>query len=137
MNAIIPQSHRHLIDGSVFVTLVTLMPDGQPQASIVWCNGDDTHVWVNSARGRQKDKNMRARPQVTVLAMDPENPYSYLEVRGEVVEVTEEGAVDHINALAKLYRGVDSYYGGVTPAELAQKETRVIYKIKPTRVIAA
>ena len=136
MTARIPDSHRALLDGPVFVTLSTVMPDGQPQSSVIWCNYDGTHIWVNSAAGRQKDRNMRERPMATILAIDPEDPYRYLEVRASVDEITEEGAVDHIDALARLYEGVESYYGGVSPAEAAGQETRVIYKLRPTRVVA-
>ncbi|RMG92602.1 MAG: PPOX class F420-dependent oxidoreductase [Chloroflexi bacterium] len=132
----IPESHRDLLDGPVPVTLATIMPDGQPQLSVVWCNTDGDFVLVNTARGRQKDTNMRQRPKVTILAIDPKNPYRYLEVRGEVVEMTEEGALEHINQLAKLYVGVDNYYGGLAPEEQKHKETRVMAKIRPTRVIA-
>jgi PPOX class probable F420-dependent enzyme len=110
------------------------MSDGQPQASVVWCNYDGTHVLVNTARGRQKEKNMRARPVATILALDPENPYRYLEVRGTVQVITEEGAVEHINQLAELYMNKPKFYGGVAPAELEGREVRVICKIKPTRV---
>ena len=136
MSATIPESHTDLLEGPVFVTLGTVMPDGQPQLSVVWCSYDGTHIWVNTARGRQKDKNLTARPKATLLAMDPNSPYRWIEVRAAVDEVTEEGGLDHINRLAKLYVGADSYYGGFAPAELAEKETRVIYKLKPTRVIA-
>ena len=70
------------------------------------------------------------------MAIDPQNPFRYLEVRGTVEEITEEGAINHINTLAKLYRGVDSYYGGVMPAAAQGQETRVLCKIKPTKVNA-
>jgi PPOX class probable F420-dependent enzyme len=135
MTASIPDSFRDLLDRPVVVTLVTVMPDGQPQATPVWVKYDGTHVLVNTARGRQKDRNMLRDSKVTVLSIDPDNPYRYLEVRGVVEEVTEEGAVDLINELAKKYRGVDEYYGGVTPAEQRHRETRVTYKIRPTRVL--
>ena len=135
MSAAIPDSHKDLVEGPNYTTLVTVMPDGQPQASIVWCSLDDGNVIVNTARGRQKEKNMTARPMATILVTDPENPYRYLEVRGSV-EITEEGAMDHINAMAKAYRGVDSYYGGVAPAEMEGTETRVLCTITPTRVVA-
>jgi PPOX class probable F420-dependent enzyme len=130
--ATIPESFRDLLDGPVFVTLVTVMPNGQPQATVVWCSYDGTHVLVNTARDRQKDKNMQANPRVTLLAMDPQNPYRFLEVRGKVEEITEEGAVDHINQLSELYTGNPDYYSG-NPAARSQ-ETRVIYKIKPEKV---
>ncbi|MDX2138566.1 MAG: PPOX class F420-dependent oxidoreductase [Chloroflexota bacterium] len=131
----IPDSHRDLFERPIVVALVTLMPDGTPQATPIWTMYDGTHVIVNTARGRQKDRNMQRRAKVTILAIDPDNPYRWLEVRGEVADVTEEGAVDVINALAKKYRGVDQYYGGVTPIERRDQETRVTFKVKPQRVL--
>lgn len=134
--ATIPESHRDLLEEPVFVTLATLMPDGQPQCSVVWCTYNGTHVLVNTARGRQKAQNMEERPQATILAIDPENPYRYLEVRGTVDKVTEEGAMEHIDQEAQLYMDAPGYYGHVAPADQEGKETRVIFKIRPTRVRA-
>jgi len=135
MSASIPDSFRDLFDKEVYVTVATVQPDGQPQCTVVWCSYDGEHILVNTARGRQKEKNMSERPMATVLAVDPENPYRWIEVRG-TVEITEEGGLDHINALAKAYRGVDKYYGGVAPAEMEGKEVRVLCKITPTKVVA-
>ncbi|GIL09006.1 MAG: PPOX class F420-dependent enzyme [Chloroflexota bacterium] len=132
-SAAIPASHRDLLERPIVVTLVTVMPNGQPQASPVWFMYDGTHILINTARGRQKDRNMTADPRVTVLVIDPDNPYRYLEVRGIAVAV-ETGALDMINALAKRYRNVDQYYGGVAPLEQGARETRVTYKIRPTHV---
>lgn len=131
----VPDSHRDLLERPIVVALITLMPDGQPQATPVWCTYDGEHVIVNTARGRQKDRNMERRARVTVLAIDPENSYRWIEVRGEVDDMTEVGAVEVINQLAKLYKGVDSYYGGVTPIQRRETETRVTVKIKPKRVL--
>ncbi len=135
MSTVIPESHKDLIEGPVCVTLSTVLPDGQPQSSVVWCSYDDNHILVNTARGRMKEKNMRARPMATILAIDPQNPYRYLEMRGKVEEITEEGAIDHINQLAQLYINKPTYYGGAAPAEQEGKETRVVCKIKPIRVV--
>lgn len=132
----IPDSHRDLIDGPVYVVLTTIMPDGQPQSSIVWCNRDDEYVLINSTRGRQKSRNMERNPKVTILALDPDDPYRYLEVRGTVEAVTEEGAVDHIDQLARLYTNQPGFYGHYAPAERRNEETRVIFKVRPTRVRA-
>lgn len=136
MSPTIPESHRDLIDGPIHVSFTTIMPDGQPQSSIVWCNSEGDRVLVNSAAGRQKDKNVRRDPRVTILSLDPTNPFRWIEIRGAVEEITEEGALEHIDELARLYANAPSYYGHVTPAEQAPKETRVMYKIKPVRVIA-
>ena len=133
MAATIPESIKDLLEGPVVVTLVTVMPSGQPQATPVWCSYDESHIWVNSALGRQKDRNMRANQRVTkILAMDPKNAYRWVEVRGKVDEITEEGALDHINLLSKLYNGQPDYYAGMPTRR--GKETRVIYKIKPVKV---
>ena len=133
MPSLIPDSHKDLLERPVVVTLVTLMPDGQPQATPVWCDFDGEYVRINTARGRQKDKNMQRQARVSILAIDPADPYRWMEIRGEVAEITEEGAAEHINALSRKYVQKD-YYGGYRPAELRFKQQRVIYKIKPTRV---
>lgn len=136
MTVKIPEGYRDLIDGPVFVTMTTIMPDGQPQTTPVWCNADDQYVYLNTARERQKAKNIEREARVTICAIDPKNPYRYIEIRGRVIEVTEEGAVDHINQLAHLYQGVSQYYGGWAPAERAETETRLKITLKPTRINA-
>ena len=124
----IPESHSDLIDGPVVVMLATVMPDGRPQVTPVWADQHDGQIWVNSAKGRQKDRNLRLRPFATVAATDPENPYRWIEIRGSVTEVVE-GAVayDHINSLSHQYVGRD--FTLASPDEI-----RVIYKIQPQRV---
>ncbi len=134
MSAQIPNSHRDLIDGPVYVTFTTVMPDGQPQSTITWCNSDGDHILINTTRGRQKEKNLLNHPKATVFAVDPNNPFRALEVRGTVVEMTEAGAVEHISELARLYVGAANYYGDFAPAERAAEETRIICKLKPTKV---
>jgi PPOX class probable F420-dependent enzyme len=136
MPTTIPDSHRDLIDGPIMVTFTTIMPDGQPQSTIVWCNSDDEHVLVNSVAGRRKDKNIRRDPRITLMALDPNNPYRWIEVRGVVDEITEEGAVAHIDELSRLYENKPGFFGHVAPAERANLETRIIFKIRPVRVQA-
>ncbi len=127
MSEVIPGRIVDLFQKKSFAHLATLMPNGAPQSSPVWVEFDNTHVLVNSARGRLKDKNMRQRPQVALSIQDPDNPYRYLEVRDRVVEVTEQGAEEHIDRLVKRYLGVDSY------PYRQPGEVRVIYKIQPER----
>jgi PPOX class probable F420-dependent enzyme len=134
MTPSIPDTHKDLLERPIVVTLVTLMPDNQPQATPVWFSFDGTHIWINTAKGRAKANNMIERPQVTVLSVDPENPYRYLEVRGTVETVTEEGGVDHINSLSARYTGKSDFFAGMEDRRHTEK--RVIYKIKPHRVIA-
>lgn len=133
MSVSIPEEFMDLVTRPVVVTLVTVMPDGQPQATPVWYSYDGTHILVNTARGRQKDKNMQNRPKVTILAVDPDNPYRYMELRGEVVGEDEEKGLAHINELSQKYRGIEDYYSG-NPA-MRGKEQRVVYKIALTKVL--
>jgi PPOX class probable F420-dependent enzyme len=128
----VPLSHKDLLERPIVVALATVMPSGQPQVTPVWCSYDGNYILVNTVRGRLKERNMQANPRVTLLAVDPTDPYRWIEIRGSVDEITEEGAVDHINALAKSYRGRDDYYAPMP--EQRYNETRVIYKIRPTHI---
>jgi len=123
----IPDNYIDLFNKKAFASFATLMPNGEPQVSPVWVDWDGSHLLINSAKGRTKDKNVRHDPRVSLAVIDPENPYRYLGVRGRVVEVTENGAAAHIDKMAKKYLGVDKY-------PYAQPgEVRVIYKIEPQR----
>ena len=128
MSQSIPDKYRDLFTKRAFASLATLMPDGSPQVTPVWVDLEGDLVLVNTARGRQKDKNMRRDPRVAMAIIDPENPYRYLEIRGRVSEITEEGADAHIDKMAKKYLGADKY-----PYRQAS-ETRVIFKVQPERV---
>ena len=124
----IPEEFKDLFTKKAFAHLATLMPDGSPQVTPVWCDYDGTYILVNSAKGRVKDKNMRRNRKVGITIVDPENPYRHLAMRGEVAEITEQGADSHIDKLAKKYMGKDKY-------PLRQPgEVRVIYKFRPDRV---
>ncbi len=127
MTAKIPENFVDLFSQPAFANLATLMEDGAPQVTPVWCDYDGEHVIVNTARGRVKDRNMRRNPKVALSIMDPKNPYRYLEVRGKVTEITENGADAHIDRMAKKYLNLDKY-----PYRSAD-EVRVIYRITPER----
>ena len=119
----IPESHADLFTKKAFGNLATLNADGTPQVTPVWVDREGEFVLFNSARGRRKDKNVRRDPHVAIAIADPDNPYRYLEIRGRVVEITEQSADEHINRLAKKYLGVDVY-----PYRQAG-EVRVKYKV--------
>lgn len=134
MNAIIPESHRDLVEYPRVAALTTLMPDGMPQTTVVWCNFDGTHVLVNTMRGFRKEKNMRRDPRVTLLCYDPRQGLRSLEIRGTVVEMTEAGAMEHLDGLSEVYAGRRPYFGNCVPAELREVEVPVLCKILPTHV---
>ena len=104
------------------------MADSSPQVSPVWFSFDGSLVWVNSAEGRVKDKNVRRTRKVALAIVDVNNPYRHIAIRGDVVEITNDGADDHIDSLAKKYLDADKYPYG------QEGEIRVIYKIRPDRV---
>jgi PPOX class probable F420-dependent enzyme len=130
----IPDSHLDLVQRPVLAVLSTVMADGQPQCTPVWCDVDGTNVQVNTMAEFQKAKNMRANPRVTLLAYELERPLRYLEIRGRVIEMTEEGAGAHLDRLTVAYTGMPKFFGDSVPAELEDKLTPTKIVIKPTRV---
>jgi len=121
----IPEKFKDLFSKRAFANIATLMPNGGPQVTPVWIDFDGTHILFNSARGRWKDRNVRRDPRVAISIVDPDNPYRYLEIRGRVVAITEQGADEHIDRLAKKYLGVDKY------PYRQPGEIRVLYKVEP------
>ena len=133
MSAKIPENLKDLLQRPIVVAFATSNPDGQPQVTPVWASLEGEQIWINSAVGRRKDRNVRANPKVTVLSLDPENAFHWLEARGEVVEFDEsEAALAHINKLSGIYAGNDDYYS-FNPGGRG-KERRVIYKIQLSKV---
>lgn len=128
MSATVPDQYKDLFDKPAFASFTTLMPDGSPQTTPVWVDFAEGKVIVNTAMGRQKDKNVRRDPRVAVTLMDPQNPYRYLEIRGKVDEITEDGAAQHIHKMAKKYLGVDQYPYG------QPGEKRELLKITPEKI---
>ena len=128
----IPEKLQDLLtdEKKAFVYLGTSMADGTPQVTPIWFSTDGEHILINSAAGRVKDKNMRARPKIALCIADPDDPYRYLQIQGKVVEITTEDADSHIDALAFKYLGKDKY-----PYRRAE-EQRVTYKIQPLKVDA-
>ena len=134
----LPGSHRDLLDGGACVALTTVMPDGQPQVTPLWCNREGDYVLLNTMRGFRKERNMRANPHVTLLAYDPRHPLRHLEIRGTVVEMTEEGALEHLDHLTQLYlhKPGARFFGDSVPASLQAVYTPVKVKVAPTHVRA-
>jgi PPOX class probable F420-dependent enzyme len=131
----IPSEFLDLVNGPPVAALSTVMPDGQPQTTAVWCDFDGTYVRVNTMRGFRKEKNMRLNPKVTLLCYDPKEPLRSLEIRGRVVEMTETGAMEHLDGLSELYTGASPYFGACVPAELKETESPILCKIMPVVVV--
>ncbi len=126
----IPDKYLDIFAKKAFVHLATRMPDGSPQVSPVWVDTEGDQILINSAKGRLKDRNIRADPRVGISVTDPDNPYRSLMIRGRVVKITEEGADEHIDKMAKKYLGMDEYPYR-TPTEV-----RVLYYIESEKFAA-
>ncbi len=125
--ATIPDAYLDLLQQKkAFAHLATIMPDGSPQVTPVWFDYTGGVIRVNTAKGRVKARNMQPGSSVALSILDPDNAYRYLQVRGKVTRVTEEGASAHIDSLAKKYIGQDKYPWG-RPGEV-----RVTYEITPS-----
>lgn len=126
----IPESHRDLLELPLVVSLGTINPDGSPQVMPMWVDLDGDEVRINTAAGRQKYWNMLHRPQVSVLAIDPDDGHRFLEIRGEAV-LADEDANAHADAL------IVSYQGAKHVPTAPRTETRVVFRIRPVRVLAS
>jgi PPOX class probable F420-dependent enzyme len=129
----IPASHLELLTCPITGVLTTMMPDGQPQSSLVWCDFDGEYACVNTTLERQKGRNMTRNPKVSLLIVDPENTGRYLEIRGEV-ELVLDGAVEHLDKVTREYTDHPKYYGFIYPCEQEGRERRVICRIHPKKI---
>ena len=109
MSATLSEGVKKLFREPNYGHMATLMPDGSPQVSPVWVDVDGDRILVNSAEGRSKPRNVRRDARVAISIYNQDNPYSSAFIRGRVVEITHEGADEHIDKLAKKYLGQDKY----------------------------
>ncbi|MEM7028356.1 MAG: PPOX class F420-dependent oxidoreductase [Chloroflexota bacterium] len=135
MSIIIPKTHQDLIEGPIVVTLATVMPNGQPHTTIIWCRYDGQHILFSSSQGTQKNKNIDHNPQVSLMALDPQNAGRYLEIRGVVESQFTDGAIQELDRITQLYTGKPTYYGHIVPAESFGTRVHVISKIRPTKIV--
>ena len=129
----IPVSHRDLLTRPICGVLTTLLPDGQPQSSLVWVDHDGECARVNTTLQRRKGRNLLANPKVSLLVVDPDDTGRFIQVRGDA-ELVTDGALEHLDALTRTYTRHACYYGCVYPAEQQARETRVICRIHARRI---
>ena len=125
MATITDQQAQLFLEPNIAV-VATVRSDGTPHLTPTWIDWDGEHVVFNTAEGRAKPKNIRRNPNVAVSVVDPNNPFRWISVTG-AAEMTTEGAVEHIDKLAKKYRGKDKY-------DLPEGEQRIIVRVRPERV---
>jgi PPOX class probable F420-dependent enzyme len=129
----IPDSHVDLLTRPVHGVLTTMMPDGQPQSSLVWVDCDGECALVNTTRQRRKGRNIESNPKVSLLIVDPANTGRFIQIRG-LAELVEAGAFEQLDRLTRRYTSHPCYYGFVYPVEQRALETRVICRIHATRI---
>ncbi len=133
MSINIPSSHLDLLTRPIHGVLTTMMPDGQPQSSLVWCDYDGECACVNTTLERQKGRNLSLNPKATLLIVDLENTSRYIEIRGEM-ELVQTGAIEHLNAITRQYTKHPCYYGYIYPVEQQAKETRIICRLHAKKI---
>ena len=129
----VPDSHLDLLTRAVPGVLTTMLPDGQPQSSLVWVDYDGECALVNTTRERRKGRNMEINPKVSLLIVDPANTGRFIQIRG-LAELVEVGAIEHLDRLTRKYTSHPCYYGHIYPAGQQALETRVICRIHATRI---
>ncbi|HWV24856.1 MAG TPA: pyridoxamine 5'-phosphate oxidase family protein [Thermomicrobiales bacterium] len=128
--ATIPEAFRDLLDRPIVVSLATIMPSGQIQGHPVWADLVDGKVRVNTVVGRQKHRNLTERKFATVLAIDPDNPLRFIEIRGKLAETSTSDGDAIIDKLARDYTGAD--YTGHN-----DRDTRINCLIEPTHIVTS
>jgi PPOX class probable F420-dependent enzyme len=106
---IIPVGYEDLLESTALAHIATLGHHGEPQSNPVWFDWDGEHVKFSQTKARQKYRNLQRDPRIALSIVDPENPYRYLEIRGEVTRVEEDPNIDFISSMAKKYLGLDRY----------------------------
>jgi PPOX class probable F420-dependent enzyme len=133
VNVPIPSTHLDLLTRPIHGVLTTMMPDGQPQSSLVWCDYDGECARVNTTLQRQKGQNLSANPKATLLIVDPEDTARYIEIRGEM-ELVQAGAREHLDEITRQYTKHPGYYGYIYPVEQRTKETRIICRLNAKKI---
>jgi len=128
---LIPESHKHLLEGSIDVILTTISKKGNPHSSMIWSSFDGENILLNTGVGYQKELNMRRNQNVSVFTYDPKTPEKWISVSG-TAELVSEGALEHLNMLCYKYTGSEDFYRDLMPELTGEK--RVIVKISPKRV---
>ena len=129
----IPASHLDLLTRPICGILTTMLPDGQPQSSVVWVDYDGACATVNTTLERRKGRDLLANPRLSLLVVDPDNTTRFIQIRGDA-ELVSDGAVEHLDALTRAYTRHPRYYGCIYPVDQADRETRVICRIHARRI---
>src|SRR5436305_4389870 len=124
---VLPDDAKALLDDANFVVVATSNTDGSPQTSVLWATYDGDDLLLSTIQGRKKETNWLKDPRTSVLILDRDNPYHYVEVRG-TVSMSTEGGPELIERLSQLYTG-QRYTG-----DEGTDNIRVVVRVTPSRV---
>ena len=130
----IPSTHLDLLTRPICGVLTTMGEDGWPRSSLVWVDHDGECATVNTTLEREKGRDLLRDPKLSLLVVDPDNTVRFIEIRGEA-ELVTDGALAHLDALTRCYTGHPCFYGYIYPREQQQRETRVICRVRPKRIV--
>jgi PPOX class probable F420-dependent enzyme len=122
----LPQELLDLLRNRALCFIATVMPDGAPQLTETWVDTDGRHILVNTVEGFQKIRNVERDPRVALNIADPDMPVRYFNVRGRVIDVSTDGAAEHIEKLSHRYTG--------KPYSFGRGGTRVLLTIEADKV---
>ena len=105
----VPEDYKDLLSSTALAHVATIGPTNEPQSNPVWFDWDGEHLKFSQTKTRQKYRNLNRDPRIALSIVDPQNPYRYLEIRGEVTQIEEDPDLDFINSMAKKYLGLDKY----------------------------
>ena len=123
-----PESHADLLDKPTFAHLATIRPDGSPQSSVMWFAWDGDKIRMTHTKTRQKFRNLADEPRLALSITDPDDPYRFLEVRGVLESIEDDGAG------APFYQSLQKRYGMSYP--IPDADVRVILTIRPEKFVA-
>lgn len=134
MPTLIPESHRDLLDVPICVVVSTTMRSGRPQSTVVWCATDGEQVFISVSDQSQKYRNLQRDPRLSLMAVDPTNPFRWIEIRGTVVAFDEAEGLPLLDALSQVYMAMPQYYGYVEPEAKRGTVQFVRLTIRPDKV---
>jgi PPOX class probable F420-dependent enzyme len=129
----IPASHLDLLTRPLVGVLTTMLPDGQPQSSLVWVDTDGETALVITTLEPQKARNLPQGPKVSLLVVDPDNTSRFIQIRGDAA-LEFDGAIELLDELTRKYTDHPGYRGCINSAGHRARETRVVCRIQPRRV---
>lgn len=126
---------KDLLTNPTLAILSTISSNGFPHSTPVWFDFDGQNFILNTMKKFKKARNMKENPFINLLIYNPIDPSRFVEVRGKVISITEEKAIEHLNSLTFKYTGKNHYFGDIIPKHFQETEIPAIYIVKPIKIV--